>query len=118
MSTANGDPGALHLEQCVPGDLAEEYAQYVSATWGHKVYGDDYVNALMLSECDDDCIDGRATPSSSSQLRGAASDGLINRFHIAHPEKPLLKEVPAGIATERLREDDRRDDWGPQAGAS
>jgi hypothetical protein len=51
-------------------------------------------------------------------LRGAASDGLINRFHIAHPEKPLLKEVPARIALQRLREDDRRDDRGPQAGAS
>ena len=71
-----------------------------------------------LGDCNDDCIDGRAAPSSSSQLRGAASDGLINRFHIAHPEKPLLEEVPAGIATERLREDDRRDDRGPQASAS
>ena len=71
-----------------------------------------------LSECDDNGVDGRATASSGPQLRGAASDGLINRFHIAHPEKPLREEVPAGIATERLCQDDRRDDRGPQAGAS
>ena len=71
-----------------------------------------------LSECDDNGVDGRATASSGPQLRGAASDGLINRFHIAHPEKPLLKEVPAGIAPECLREDDCRHDRGPQADAS
>ena len=71
-----------------------------------------------LGECDDNGVDGGAAAGFGSQLRGAASYGLINRFHIAHPEKPLLKEVPAGIATERLREDDRRDDRGPQAGAS
>jgi hypothetical protein len=71
-----------------------------------------------FGECDDDRVDGGATANSGPQLRGAASEGLINRFHIAHHEKPLLKEVPAGIATERLREDDRRDDRGPQACAS
>ena len=71
-----------------------------------------------LGECHDDRVDGGAAASSSPQLRGAASDGLINRFHIAHPEKPLLGEVPAGIAPERLREDDCQDDRGPQPGAS
>ena len=69
-------------------------------------------------ECDDDRVDSGAAASSGPQLRGAASDGLVNCFHIAHPEKPLFKEVPAGIAPERLREDDRRDNRGPQAGAS
>jgi len=39
-------------------------------------------------------VDGGAA-SSGPQVRGAASDGLINRFYVAHPEKPLLGEVPA-----------------------
>ena len=71
-----------------------------------------------LGDCNDDCIDGRAAPSSSSQSRSAASDGPINRFHVAHPEKSLLEKVPARIALQSLREDDRRDDRGSQAGAS
>ena len=71
-----------------------------------------------LGDCNDDCIDGRAAPSSSSQSRSAASDGPINRFQVAHPEKSLLEKVPARIALQSLREDDRRDDRGPQAGAS
>ena len=74
--------------------------------------------SASLGECDDNGVDGRAAASSGPQLRGAASDGLINRFHIAHPNEPLLKEVPAGIAPECLRENDCRDDRGPQAGAS
>jgi len=65
-----------------------------------------------------DCNDGRAAPSSSSQSRSAATDGPINRFQVAHPEKSLLEKVPARIALQSLREDDRRDDRGPQAGAS
>jgi len=60
-----------------------------------------------LGECDDDRVDGGAEARSGPQLRGAASDGLINRFHVAHPEKPLLQEVPARIALQSLREDGR-----------
>ena len=58
-------------------------------------------------DSNDDCIDGRAAPSSSSQSRSAASDGLIKRFQVAHPEKSLLEKVPARIALQSLREDGR-----------
>ena len=70
-----------------------------------------------LGERDDDRIDGGATASAGPQSSGAAGDGLVDCFHITHPQKSFLVKVPARIAPERLREDDRRDNWRPEAGS-
>ena len=53
LSTANGDLGALHLDQCVNAPThVDQFAQYVTDTWGERLYDDDYVNALMIDGCD------------------------------------------------------------------
>src|SRR5438105_4890455 len=56
VSAANGDPSALHLDQCLkhPAQI-DEFATYVQETWGHQpTYDDDYVNALMVNDEDSD----------------------------------------------------------------
>jgi ribonucleoside-diphosphate reductase alpha chain len=51
FSSANGRTDAIRLEACVGGGaVGERLAQYVAQTWRERLYEDDYVNQLMLSE--------------------------------------------------------------------
>ncbi|MGH7178863.1 MAG: LAGLIDADG family homing endonuclease, partial [Tepidisphaeraceae bacterium] len=52
VSSANHDSAALHLAACLPAQSVDEYARYVSQTWCHRAYEDDYVDALMLDDAD------------------------------------------------------------------
>ncbi len=53
LSTANNDNSALHLDNCIPHEQADQFVQYVHDTWGDKTsYDDDYANQLMLEESD------------------------------------------------------------------
>ena len=92
------DSDSLHQDRRI--GLGGQFLEILRVLSEHDPFG-------SLGDCNDDCIDGRAAPSSSSQSRSAASDGLINRFHVAHPEKSLLEKVPARIALQSLREDGR-----------
>jgi ribonucleoside-diphosphate reductase alpha chain len=51
FSKANGRTDAIHLESCLAeGAVSAALAQYVAQTWRERLYEDDYVNQLMLSE--------------------------------------------------------------------
>ena len=51
FSTANGRSDAIALESCLGGGgITDTLAQYVAQTWRERIYEDDYVNQLMLSE--------------------------------------------------------------------
>src|SRR5688572_4186330 len=56
VSSANGDPSALHLDQCLKHpEQIDAFATYVHETWGHQpTYDDDYVNELMVNDADTD----------------------------------------------------------------
>src|SRR5205823_201531 len=65
LSSANSDLGALHLDQCVSAEQVDAFAQYVTDTWGERLYDDDYVNALMLNGADLADAGSEGTPEAS-----------------------------------------------------
>ncbi|MGN6627330.1 MAG: TSCPD domain-containing protein [Tepidisphaeraceae bacterium] len=52
LSQANGDLNALHLDQCIDAEKAEQYANYVAGHFIPSKYPDDYANELMLADSD------------------------------------------------------------------
>jgi ribonucleoside-diphosphate reductase alpha chain len=51
VSGANGNLGALNLEQCLADPrLKDAFGRYVTGAWNERVYADDYVNPAMLSD--------------------------------------------------------------------
>jgi ribonucleoside-diphosphate reductase alpha chain len=92
LSSTNGDLGALHLDQCVTPDHVDTFAQYVTDTWGERLYDDDYVNALM--------IDGGAdtTEHNDGQDVSDTSDG--NTLTATLTNRRLISRLGAFIRTE------------------
>jgi ribonucleoside-diphosphate reductase alpha chain len=53
LSNTNADTNAVHLDTCLKdAEQVDDFAHYVSSTWGHLTYDDDYVNQLMVNERD------------------------------------------------------------------
>ena len=51
LSSANGDPGALHLDAALPDPrLVDEFAHYIAENWGQRTYDDDYVDQRLVHE--------------------------------------------------------------------
>ena len=49
LSSENNTSNALRLDKCLANvSTADEFAQYVTNTWGDRAYADDYVNQLMI----------------------------------------------------------------------
>ncbi|MGD0462952.1 MAG: LAGLIDADG family homing endonuclease [Tepidisphaeraceae bacterium] len=60
FSSTNATHDAIRLEACLGGgELVEPFARYVAETWSQRLYDDDYVNQLMVS--DDETAGGTAT---------------------------------------------------------
>ncbi len=94
LSTANGDLGALHLDQCVSAEHIDTFAQYVTDTWGERLYADDYVNALML--------DGGAESQATAEAGSESSDSIDNgnTMTATLTNRRLLSRLGAFIKTE------------------
>ena len=96
LSTTNGDLGALHLDQCITPEHIDTFAQYVTDTWGERLYDDDYVNALMVN-----------TPSDAASER-TREDADAESIHQDHgttmtatlTNRRLLSRLGAFIKTE------------------
>jgi ribonucleoside-diphosphate reductase alpha chain len=79
VSSANNDPGALHLEACVGADAADEYARYVQKHWGERLYDDDYVNMLMVDLSDSSTAEGSNGTGLGLSDGGTLTADLTNR---------------------------------------
>ena len=85
ISESNRDLTALHLDACLPSQKdVEEYAQYVTDTWGERRYNDDYVNQLMVDYAD---------LEEAENAGGTMTATLTNRR--------LLSRLKAFVRTER-----------------
>jgi ribonucleoside-diphosphate reductase alpha chain len=62
FSATNASHEAIRLDACLGGgELIEPFARYAALTWSQRLYDDDYVNQLMITE--EDVAGGTATAS-------------------------------------------------------
>jgi ribonucleoside-diphosphate reductase alpha chain len=62
FSSANASHDSIRLDACLGGaELIEPFARYVAHAWNERIYDDDYVNQLMVT--DDEASGGTATAS-------------------------------------------------------
>src|SRR5262249_42422896 len=102
LSTANGDLGALHLDQCVTPEHIDTFAQYVTDTWGERLYDDDYVNALMIDGSADAESERTREDSDAAQEDGTTITAtLTNRRLISR----LGAFIKTELGTRRLSDD-------------
>ncbi len=57
LSSANADLSAIHLDQCLTHEHAEELANYINNSFFVSKYPDDYTTELMLSPADTGAVD-------------------------------------------------------------
>src|SRR5581483_271794 len=93
LSSANGDLGALHLDQCVTTEHVDQFAQYVTDTWGERLYDDDYVNALMVNGPSEAESEGTAEDSDASSRDGDTLTATLTN-------RRLISRLGAFIKTE------------------
>jgi ribonucleoside-diphosphate reductase alpha chain len=98
LSTANGDLGALHLDQCVIPEHIDNFAQYVTDTWGERVYDDDYVNTLMLTNTDSSDAASERTREDADAMSVEQESG--NTMTATLTNRRLLSRLGAFIKTE------------------
>jgi ribonucleoside-diphosphate reductase alpha chain len=99
VSAANGNLGALNLEQCLADSrLKDAMTRYINGAWGERCYADDYVNPAMLSS-ESDSAGGTMTASFTnrrllSRMRAYVRSGEI---------KPRLADeaFTAGLAAQK-----------------
>src|SRR5439155_24974474 len=96
LSSANGELGALHLDQCVTPEHVDTFAQYVTDTWGERLYDDDYVNALMIDGASDSDAVSEGTPEEADS--SAREDG--NTLTATLTNRRLISRLGAFIKTE------------------
>jgi ribonucleoside-diphosphate reductase alpha chain len=62
FSSTNASHDSIRLDACLgDGELIEPFARYVAHAWSERMYDDDYVNQLMVT--DDEASGGTATAS-------------------------------------------------------
>jgi ribonucleoside-diphosphate reductase alpha chain len=71
LSDSNNDPAALHLDNCLadttPGSV-DDFAQYISNTWGERLYADDYVNHSMLEAGESSEVESAGAPTLTTTI--------------------------------------------------
>jgi ribonucleoside-diphosphate reductase alpha chain len=88
FSDSNNDTAALHLDNCLADSTVgtvDDFAQYISNTWGERVYADDYVNQLMVE----------GASSETSEAEPAAPTLTTTITH-----RRLLSRIKAFVRTE------------------
>ncbi|HEX3356877.1 MAG TPA: LAGLIDADG family homing endonuclease, partial [Tepidisphaeraceae bacterium] len=96
LSCANGDLGALHLDQCIIPEHVDAFAQYVTDTWGERLYDDDYVNTLMLTHTDSNTASDRTREESDASLQEDTGTTITATL----TNRRLLSRLGAFIKTE------------------
>ncbi len=98
FSSANASHEAIRLDACLgEGELVEPFARYVAETWSQRLYDDDYVNQLMVS--DEETAGGTATAALTNRR-------LIRRIRAyvsyASSERRFSDDVfTAGLAAQK-----------------
>lgn len=95
LSDANGDRNALHLNRCLPADSIDSVTHYVNTAWTNRIYSDDYVNNLMLSDEEAYSFDHA---QESSRLAASAGGGVAT---MALTNRRLISRLRGFVRAER-----------------